>query len=306
MQGFNKYYPPDYDPKDARHKGNLNRLAGKSAPKPVVRFEMPFNVWCLHCQAHIAQGVRFNAEKKLVGKYFTSPIYSFTMTCHLCAGVIIVTTNPKETTYDVTEGAKKKMEEWHAQDSGTFEFDYRVSDTISDPIYKLEQDATQKLNVKDANQHITQLRDLSDRQWADPYTQSQRLRRTFRAEKKRLRESQQARQDVERAHGLSIDVLDLSSSDVLGAKMVEFDATRNSRTTYRQALTSSGGPAPFKSLQSSSNKPASFSNVDPFSFSTAASITPKRAKDTSSTVDPSSKQLNLVQYDSDDDFSDDA
>ncbi len=63
----------DYDPK----KGSLNSQLGqhplrerarklKSEGILVIRFEMPFNVWCLHCKAHIGKGVRYNAEKKQV------------------------------------------------------------------------------------------------------------------------------------------------------------------------------------------------------------------------------------------------
>ncbi len=63
----------DYDPK----KGSLNSQLGqhplrerarklKSEGILVIRFEMPFNVWCLHCNAHIGKGVRYNAEKKQV------------------------------------------------------------------------------------------------------------------------------------------------------------------------------------------------------------------------------------------------
>ena len=28
---------------------------------------MPYNIWCDGCKAHIAMGVRYNAEKKKVG-----------------------------------------------------------------------------------------------------------------------------------------------------------------------------------------------------------------------------------------------
>ena len=45
------------------------------------RFEMPFNVWCLHCNCKIGKGVRFNSLKSEIGKYLSTPIYKFTMTC---------------------------------------------------------------------------------------------------------------------------------------------------------------------------------------------------------------------------------
>eukprot|EP00966_Prymnesium_polylepis_P288774 6670040-Prymnesium_polylepis.1 len=43
---------------------------------------MPFNVRCTGCDNHIGKGVRFNAEKKAVGKYLSTKIWSFRMMCH--------------------------------------------------------------------------------------------------------------------------------------------------------------------------------------------------------------------------------
>ena len=47
-----------------------------------IRFEMPFDVRCTGCNNRIGKGVRFNAEKKSVGKYFSTTIWSFRMLCH--------------------------------------------------------------------------------------------------------------------------------------------------------------------------------------------------------------------------------
>lgn len=61
----------------------------------VCRFEMPFNIWCGTCGAHIGKGVRYNAQKKQVGMYFTTKIWEFGMKCHLCDGLIVIRTDPK-------------------------------------------------------------------------------------------------------------------------------------------------------------------------------------------------------------------
>lgn len=74
-----RYLPPDVDPRTT----TANRLAGKphalgarasrlaSEGILIVRFAMPFPVWCLSCPKPtiIGRGVRFNAEKKQVGVY---------------------------------------------------------------------------------------------------------------------------------------------------------------------------------------------------------------------------------------------
>lgn len=57
-----------------------------------VRFScMPIHSWravvvcrCEGCGAHIGKGVRYNAEKKTVGQYFSTKILQFSMKCHLC------------------------------------------------------------------------------------------------------------------------------------------------------------------------------------------------------------------------------
>ena len=64
-KGVNKYYPPDYDPS----KGGLNKWQGTHALRErakkihlgilVIRFEMPYNIWCDGCSNHIGMGVRW-------------------------------------------------------------------------------------------------------------------------------------------------------------------------------------------------------------------------------------------------------
>jgi hypothetical protein len=101
-KGQNHYYPPDFNPE--KHK-NLNRYHGTHALREraakisqgilIIRFEMPFNVWCLSCENHIGMGVRYNAEKKKVGMFHTTPVYEFRMQCHLCASWMTIKTDPE-------------------------------------------------------------------------------------------------------------------------------------------------------------------------------------------------------------------
>lgn len=111
----NKYYPPDWDPS----KGSINKHK-KSHPLRdrarklddgilIVRFEMPFDIWCLSCENHIGMGVRFNAEKSKVGNYYSSPIYRFRMKCRLCDNYFEIQTNPSKFDYLVQSGARRKI-----------------------------------------------------------------------------------------------------------------------------------------------------------------------------------------------------
>ena len=79
------HYPKDFDPQ--KH-GTLNKYNQKknivAQDSNVVRFEMMFHVRCEGCLKSIGKGVRFNAKKKKIGEYLSTPIYAFHMTCHLC------------------------------------------------------------------------------------------------------------------------------------------------------------------------------------------------------------------------------
>jgi coiled-coil domain-containing protein 130 len=53
-------------------------------------------------------GVRFNAEKKCIGQYYSTKIWQFAMRHH-CGCIITIQTDPKRTEYICVEGAKKKV-----------------------------------------------------------------------------------------------------------------------------------------------------------------------------------------------------
>jgi coiled-coil domain-containing protein 130 len=61
----------------------------------IIRFEMPYNIWCDGCKSHVAMGVRYNAEKTKIGMYYTTPIYQFRMKCHLCDNHFEIKTDPQ-------------------------------------------------------------------------------------------------------------------------------------------------------------------------------------------------------------------
>ncbi|KDQ57254.1 hypothetical protein JAAARDRAFT_35881 [Jaapia argillacea MUCL 33604] len=193
MQGSNKYYPPDFDPE--KH-GSLNSYRGKHALGDrarkidqgilITRFELPFNIWCGHCEAHIGMGVRYNAEKKKIGSYYSTPIFSFRCKCHLCSGWFEIQTDPKNTRYVVVSGARQKDEEWDPEENGGFAVhDTEKNEAPVDPLATLEK-------TTDAQNHLTkvqaprleQLQALSEQYTLDPYELSRKVRKRFREEKK--------------------------------------------------------------------------------------------------------------------------
>ena len=84
---------------------------------------MPVNVWCDGCGEHIARGVRYNAEKKKCGTYFTSDVFEFQMNCHLCGQRFIIKTDPENRDYEFVSGLHRKVETFDVKEIGTREFD---------------------------------------------------------------------------------------------------------------------------------------------------------------------------------------
>ncbi|ORY04986.1 DUF572-domain-containing protein [Basidiobolus meristosporus CBS 931.73] len=184
----NKYYPPDWDPS----KGSINKYRGQHPLRErarkldqgilIVRFELPFNIWCDGCGKHIGAGVRYNAEKKKVGNYYSTPILSFRMRCHLCSSWIEIQTDPKNSRYVVTSGARQKEETWDPEENETIKLkDEKEARKLSEnALFKLEHDVEDKRRADESKTVLSRLQDLNDRLWEDPYTPNQRLRKTFR------------------------------------------------------------------------------------------------------------------------------
>ncbi|ORX50109.1 DUF572-domain-containing protein [Hesseltinella vesiculosa] len=243
MQPFNKYYPPDWTPE----KGSVNKFVGKHplgdrARKLdqgilIVRFEMPFNIWCEGCDKHIGRGVRYNAEKKQIGKYYSTAIYQFRMKCHLCNQWIEIHTDPKNTEYVVVSGAKRKVEHWTPdKDDGLVQFtDESVKEKMAeDPFFRLEYGIMDQAAGKSHLPVLTQLQQLNESQWSDPYTQSQRLRRKFRDEKKQLQQAQNDTNKLKDKHSLQIDLVPASEQDSQVAEAIDFSGEQHSKLDDRK------------------------------------------------------------------------
>lgn len=57
-------------------------------------------------------GVRYNAEKKKVDMYYSTPIYEFRMKCHLCDQYFEIRTDPANSDYVIISGARRKEQRW--------------------------------------------------------------------------------------------------------------------------------------------------------------------------------------------------
>lgn len=143
--------------------GDLAPFMGGSGRGAVIRFEMPFKVICLKCDGYIAKGVRFDAERKAVGKYFSTTIYAFLMSCLYCHNPIVIQTDPENTEYLCKVGVRKKVEEFNTADAQTAELGLdhsKKQELLSNPLFKLEcialdgQPPAETSDVTDAGRDI--------------------------------------------------------------------------------------------------------------------------------------------------------
>lgn len=326
MQGFNKYYPPEWDPS----KGGLNKFQGKHALGDrarkldkgilIVRFELPFNIWCGTCNNHIGMGVRYNAEKKKIGNYFSTPIYSFRCKCHLCDGWFEIETDPKNTQYVVTSGARRQDQDWDPEENGGF----AVHDTDKesgagpplDPLVALEKtkDAEKLLNEVQ-KPRIESLQSVSEHFNADPYTLSSRVRKRFREEKKLDLKKRAADDTLKGRYGLPSELALVAADDkeleeeaknewlearekqdAKRRKISSSSASSSSSHSTRVAALATPGPSSSSRATPRASSSSSGSSSNPRSSNPVASLRARilqntAAKHSSSTIGGSSCSL---------------
>ena len=124
-QADGMYIPPEYIESGAYKKKSISQFAGSKGhnqflTRSVCRFELPFDGFCTACDAIVGKGTRFNAHKAHVDDYFTTKIYEFTTKCRACGECEFkIRTNPKERSFDYTDGIRKKVEEFDSAEAGT-------------------------------------------------------------------------------------------------------------------------------------------------------------------------------------------
>ncbi|RWS22867.1 coiled-coil domain-containing protein 130-like protein, partial [Leptotrombidium deliense] len=191
-KAVNKYYPSDWDP---RKHGSINKFRGSHPLRErarkihegilVVRFEMPYNIWCEGCNNHIGMGVRYNAQKSKTGMYYSTPIYKFRMKCHLCDSHFEMQTDPKNLDYVILNGARRQERRWDpTQNEQVVPEDKDTSNKLAtDKMFLLEHTVEQTNRVNEVKPVIEKLEKLQER-WKDDYSANQLMRKNFRTKKK--------------------------------------------------------------------------------------------------------------------------
>ena len=269
MQGFNmgRYVPPDLE-----GVVSFNRASGKSkpnsrsqlssSPSQTVRFELPFAVWCTTCvpEGLIGQGVRFNAEKRKVGMYFTSTVWEFRIKHTVCGGWIEIRTDPQSTEYVVGKGGRRRDYgdqggeggyEWvgDGEEGGVGEMgmglgmDARGKEEEKDRLERdggfgrLEKKVVDRRRLLSQAERLDQLKGQSERGWSDPYERNRELRRGFRVGRRRRDEEKRTGEELGIRYGLNgaLEILPGVEEDGVRAGLIEFGEGASGKEEIRDA-----------------------------------------------------------------------
>jgi len=232
-----RYVPPEHEGIISGNKLHGKHALGARANKLsqgilTVRFEMPYPIWCTSCPKPtiIGQGVRFNAEKTKVGSYYSSPIYNFRMKHVACGGWIEIRTDPKNTAYVVTEGARKRdLGEAKVLDGDVKIMTEEEREKVrSNAFTALEGKVEDQLRAKEGNKRLEELVDLSEQRWEDPYEMNKKLRKDFRVGRKQREREEGMKMALQDKMGLDIELLPEHEDDVRRAGFVEYGNTDSS------------------------------------------------------------------------------
>ena len=236
----NFYNPPDWDPgKESRNSYNKsNGALGKRANKLksdgilIIRFEMPFPVWCGGCNHLIGKGVRFNAEKKKVGMYHSTTIWSFRMKSPCCQHDIEIHTDPKNCEYEVVSGAKRKSLGGAGVEEDVVVVDPQAADRPRHAMGRLEVSEQDKKRAVERYDEIVELKEQSFDRYKNDVDRNRDLRRAMRTAR-REEQSRRARRD---ALGLSKEIIlqPETRMDAIRASAVDFGGGKAQSTWKKQ------------------------------------------------------------------------
>lgn len=238
MQGFNmgKYVPPEHEGTVSGNELHKKHALGARAAKLrtegilVVRFEVPYAIWCATCPQPtiVGQGVRFNAEKRRAGQYYTTPIWSFRFRHAACGGTIEMRTDPQNTAYVVVSGATRrdtgddKRKQQELEGGVPILTDAERQELRSNAFASLEKTINDREQLRESSQRIDGLMDVAARQWEDPYALNQKLRSAFRAGRKEREATAAATEALQDRMSLGLDILPETEEDARRARLVDF------------------------------------------------------------------------------------
>jgi hypothetical protein len=234
----NFYFPPEYS---SREHGSLSKFNVKGykghnqyETSGIIRFELPFDGWCIKCKRHHSKGTRFNAKKDKAGKYHSTTIFSFDMKCQdpTCDQRFLIKTDPENRTYDFFDGIRKMMQDYEPDSDdhviNTIDDETR-NKLFTDSIYRLQHQGEDKRKAETVKERLENLQDLQDVNSKFDYDINSFLRTKNRKIKKRNKELENEGISL----GLSIPLVEPSENDKKLASEANFKITQYKRNLLK-------------------------------------------------------------------------
>lgn len=168
-----------------------------------------------------------------------------------------IRTDPKNTAYVVTEGAKKRDTGDDKQMEGeikimTAEERERVQ---SDAFAALEGKVEDRKQALTDKSRIEELHRAKEKSWDDPYAASKKLRRVFREDRKQKEKNDALTENLKDRMSLGLDLLEETEEDRQRAKLISFGDFDGDTAIFRAAskplfggAKSSSTPPPIRTL----------------------------------------------------------
>lgn len=158
---------------------------------------------------------RYNAEKKKIGMYYSTPVYQFRMKCHLCDNYYEIKTDPGNLDYAIVSGARRQENRWDPTENGQIVADDKEVQKrlFDDPMFKLEHKAKDQKEADDAKPVLGKLYLRNQDVWGDPYESNSKLRATFRKRKAELKAIQDTDDQLLAKSSLNIALLPENDQD---------------------------------------------------------------------------------------------
>lgn len=184
--------------------------------------------------------MRYNAQKTKVGMYHSTPIYKFTMPCHLCAGTIVIQTDPQNFDYVILEGARRKNQKWDPEENEQVVIADATEKKklVLDAMYHLEHDDKDKRKASSVAPAINQL-EVDRHMLKDDFLLNQLARKQFREAKRlALEHAAQDRNLLDRLSltGSGVQLLPELESDVTSVKLMRISGESKSRINPRVSV----------------------------------------------------------------------
>jgi coiled-coil domain-containing protein 130 len=245
------YIPPEYYTSGQYKKRSLNQFNGSKGhnqflQKGVVRFELPYDGFCIPCGAHVSRGTRFNAAKTKNGAYLTSPIYEFRMKCRICAAVeFVIRTNPKQQSFDYVSGIHKQVQEFDTVEAGTVGVidtengNRLVGSADRNSLLHLETVATGKRKAATERDALETLMKVNGKTFGEDVSNNAIIRKCFRSDRNEKKARVKEGVKLGWAEGMEVLSGDLLQ-DVILAKSTTFsDGKATEQQKFRQLKTAS-------------------------------------------------------------------